>query len=604
MSLSHNQILNSNDLKKSLIPALNKTLNSLSWRPQIANMTAVGGRNDLFRISLGDYGWTESTWSKITAEYPYDNIEHPRLIRGDWLMYYAVRPPLYHEILKLPTNSDILENQLGVDVLANISRGDVIRSGFRGSDFSGGSGVSKNNRLIERHQTRFGAYWKSYDFSSTQEEQNLFLFPLGPGKSANAEPFAFRHAGGEIIFNLPNGLQAYLLVDAKGSRIDIAPSNIVQDSTRVDAAIVNGISCISCHSQGMREHYDEVLNFATQSTSRFTSEAMKKIRSIYKNKDQLQQVFAEDRARFSEALEEMGLDSKARIEPIRIETDIYESPIDLQRAAAEFNFPLEKFQNLLDLSPRLQGFRTQLLTGILTRQEFESQFILIKEELNRIDAHPLKESLLKEQLRDQPKNQLDEAIVQCDPLRAASVLEGHFQLSILESSFVRSLERLCESVALEIMDLLPNRSCETLAQKKLVLHIAVGGGANEVLKRLVDIPEVPLSVKNSKGDSAFHFALLRNSPAAALILLSDRIKAISIINQGNDRGLTGLHLATRQALPKPTSELLSFPEMKVNARDQAQKTALFYAARLARENPSRIEYHKIKQILSQAGGEE
>ena len=60
-----------------------------------------------------------------------------------------------------------------------------------------------NNRMVERHRSIHGAYWKSYDFAGSVGAQNIFNHPLD-----------FTHDGGEVIFNLPNGLQGYYLVNA------------------------------------------------------------------------------------------------------------------------------------------------------------------------------------------------------------------------------------------------------------------------------------------------------------------------------------------------------------------------------------------------------
>ena len=94
---------------------------------------------------------------------------------------------------------------------------------------------------------------KSYDFGGNDGRKNLFAHPLGP-KGENA----FEHDGGEIIFNLPNGLQAYLLVDSHGQRIDKGPPAIVSDPVQKDRAVVNGLSCMSCHVAGIIRKQDEV----------------------------------------------------------------------------------------------------------------------------------------------------------------------------------------------------------------------------------------------------------------------------------------------------------------------------------------------------------
>src|SRR5262249_27180645 len=149
--------------------------------------------------------WDGKTWQAVLARYPYGVVqEGPAwlavtkatgtaipLVRGDWFVYAASRPPLYHEVLGLPATDLALERRLEVDVAANIRRDRVARAGF--SD----SGVSRNNRLIERHRSRYGAYWKSYDFASNEGRRNLFKHPLGPGGKDS-----FDADGGEIIFNL------------------------------------------------------------------------------------------------------------------------------------------------------------------------------------------------------------------------------------------------------------------------------------------------------------------------------------------------------------------------------------------------------------------
>ena len=66
----------------------------------------------------------------------------------------------------------------------NTAAGRVARAGFQKS------GVSRNNRMIERHVSKFGAFWNSYDFAGNQGRQSLFLHPLGPDG-----PNPFEHDG-------------------------------------------------------------------------------------------------------------------------------------------------------------------------------------------------------------------------------------------------------------------------------------------------------------------------------------------------------------------------------------------------------------------------
>ena len=165
----------------------------------------------IFRIDLRDYGWKTAIWDRVVAAYPYGVTYRTRTatacsdmcqtplphVRADWFVFTASRPPLYHEVLDLPKTDRELEKILHVDVDGGIRDEDVARAGFNGS------GVSRNNRLLERHKSPYGAYWKSYDFAGNIDRQNLFQCPLGPGTKDNH----FKHDGGEIIFSLPNGLQ-------------------------------------------------------------------------------------------------------------------------------------------------------------------------------------------------------------------------------------------------------------------------------------------------------------------------------------------------------------------------------------------------------------
>ena len=205
--------------------ALSKLVNSLSWGRKVTNPRPIDPEETIFYIDLRDYEWEIGTnrWTQIEAEYPYEidfnaptqtalrekltnlrealNCEVP-FIHVDWFLATASLPPLYHDILDLPQTDRELETRLEVNVVENLRNAAgkrVWRAGFNDS------GVSNNNRVVERHDSRYGAYWKSYDFAGSVGTQNVFRHPL-----------SFTHDGGEIVFNLPNGLQAYYLADAGG----------------------------------------------------------------------------------------------------------------------------------------------------------------------------------------------------------------------------------------------------------------------------------------------------------------------------------------------------------------------------------------------------
>src|SRR4029077_1062992 len=115
-----------------------------------------------------------------------------------WFAFTVSQPPLYYSVLKLPNTFQELTREQGINVEADIRNFVAQRAAFQHS------GVSQNNRLIERHPSRSGYFWTSYDFSGNRDRQNLFEFRLGPGGNG-----VFRHDGGETLFSLPNGFQGY-----------------------------------------------------------------------------------------------------------------------------------------------------------------------------------------------------------------------------------------------------------------------------------------------------------------------------------------------------------------------------------------------------------
>jgi hypothetical protein len=234
-----------------------------------------------------------------------------------------------------------LEQLVRVDVAADIEQEKVLRAGFNRS------GVSQNNRLIERHASPYGGYWKSYDFAGSRGRQNLFEQPLGP-----EGPEAFRHDGGEIIFNLPNGLQGYMLADAAGNRIDKGPTQIVSDPQRADRAVVNGVSCMSCHYAGMISKSDEIRPFVEANRKAFRDPEA--ILALYPGEEALRRAFDEDGSRFAAALQGVGMKKVSRTgEPISTMALRFEEELDLRHAAAEFGLTPADFSRRLNQAPAM-----------------------------------------------------------------------------------------------------------------------------------------------------------------------------------------------------------------------------------------------------------
>ena len=387
--------------------ALSKLVNSLSWKFEITNPIPIDEAQTIFYIDLRRYEWhtTTDVWTQIEQAYPYNIAFDPETQAGllekltqlqtetsstvpfvhtDWFLATASLPPLYHDILGLPETDSVLEAQLGVNVANHITDApgiDVWRAGFNDS------GVSENNRVVERHTSSYGAYWKSYDFAGNVGLQNIFTHPLD-----------FTHDGGEIIFNLPNGLQAYLLVDANGNRLNDAPIEIVSNPAASDPTVKNGLSCIGCHTQGMKTFTDSVRAAIEQDDNPPYNKAQ--ALRLYPEQSVLDALVAKDTLKFQQALEKIGgpfADDASRQrffkqhenEPVQRLHELFQAPLNASDAAAAVGLETEAFLTQIREKQSLKNLGLQTLidvNGTVKRDAWTSNFEQVISALNTPDS--------------------------------------------------------------------------------------------------------------------------------------------------------------------------------------------------------------------------
>ena len=373
--------------------ALSKLVNSLSWGFQVINPTPIDLQETLFYIDLRHYEWDvrNEAWTQIEREYPYsidfdpetqadlhEKLTHLRtemdcevpFVHVDWFLANASLPPLYHDILDLPETDRELEQQLEVNVTRNIDTAPgvrVWRAGFNDS------GVSNNNRVVERHTSRYGAYWKSYDFAGSVGTQHIFTHPL-----------SFRHDGGEVVFNLPNGLQGYYISDASGNRIDEAPTTIVSNPAASNPAVRNGLSCIGCHTEGMKTFKDEVRAVVSRQPD---TPARAQALRLYVEQSVIDALVAEDTERYRVALEKTG-GVFGGIEPVHRFHEEFQGPVDAAHAAAAVGLETEVFLEKIRENPSLQRLGLSALeseNGDVKRDAWTSNFSAVISALNSPD---------------------------------------------------------------------------------------------------------------------------------------------------------------------------------------------------------------------------
>ena len=362
--------------------ALYKLVNSLSWGVTVTNPQPIDPQGTILYIDLRHYEWdVNDAWTQIEGAYPYHiSFDAPaqtalreqlgRLqtemkcdipsVHVDWFVAKASLPPLYHELLSLPLTDRELETRLGVDVGRNLRDAPgvrVWRAGFNNS------GVSNNNRVVERHTSQHGAYWKSYDFAGSVGTQNIFTHPL-----------SFTHDGGEVIFNLPNGLQGYYLVNAPGSRLDAAPINIVSNPAASDPTVRNGISCLGCHTEGMKTFEDQVRSVIESNATPAYDKAQ--ALRLYVEQSEMDALLQEDMERYRGALGATG-GAVDDIEPISRFYEVFQGPVDAAYAAAVVGLETEAFLEKIRENVGLQNAGLLVLdspSGSVKRDAWTSSF--------------------------------------------------------------------------------------------------------------------------------------------------------------------------------------------------------------------------------------
>ncbi|WP_417744172.1 transcriptional regulator [Rosistilla oblonga] len=361
--------------------AVVKLLNSVSRRSRIVNPPMVdvpaerSSEGSVFRVDLRDFGWSAADWQLALQGYPFglswnDNklqafardieqlvgslsFDGIAYVRADWFVTKASRPATYHALLNIPETAGELETRLGVDTKQDFLQDRLNRAGFAGS------GVSHQNRLVDRHEGSVASYYyRSYDFDKAFGRGVLYRFPLGPRFDGNPhDQFAFEHAGGEIIWDLPNGLQGYMLVDAEGKRIDKGPIEIVRDMREIAGSpeIVNAVSCIGCHRHGLLDYRDMV-----SGSQSLTSNDRTKVDALYTRPDRLQEILTSDRNRYLAALK-LAIGPYLQIheatdtaitefpEPISTVAKWYDQDMSLADVAAELGF-----EDATALAPTIQ----------------------------------------------------------------------------------------------------------------------------------------------------------------------------------------------------------------------------------------------------------
>ena len=268
---------------------------------------AGGQDGTVFAIDLRDLDWDKKgdekydRWSILWQRYPYglgyedsdddalekidkeiDTLGRRTLVymRADWFVAHATRPPLYEHVLRLPKTAYELETKLGVDVLGNFRAQPPGPGRVRQERRQSGQ-----NRLVERHDAAVRRLLEELRLqdrtgeaaTSCTSRSGRWTSRNGVGKHLSRRRLQARRRRDDLP---PAQRPAGLLPDRRQGRThrrgpDRRRQRPAEDLG--DAEIVNGLSCMACHKNGM---IDSVLDEVRMGNS-VAGEAKQKVRRLY-----------------------------------------------------------------------------------------------------------------------------------------------------------------------------------------------------------------------------------------------------------------------------------------------------------------------------------
>ncbi|HKB04927.1 MAG TPA: c-type cytochrome domain-containing protein [Gemmataceae bacterium] len=356
--------------------ALAKAINHLSREPKLVRPKSIDAPADtVFAVDIRELGWHRkpfkvqngdkevpndlTIFDLALLEYPYaityedsgtfeqltkeflataNQVRPIPYLRADWFASVVTQPPLYEDFLQLPFTLAELEKELGVDAEADLADRTAPRAGMTVS------GVSRNNRVVERHAGRTGMYWKSFDFRTSKGPENVLK-----------DPITFKPSGGEMIFRLPNGLQGYYVADGRGQRLDAAPTDIVTDKFAADKTVRNGLGCMRCHDQGIKEFVDTVRP-AVEALPGSPGFDRRAVLDLYPPQEKHDTQVKIDRGVFQAAMTALLGQAPAREPLVPVTTGYLDDPLSTTAAAAELG--------LADGAKLAATFRTPQFAGL------------------------------------------------------------------------------------------------------------------------------------------------------------------------------------------------------------------------------------------------
>lgn len=372
------------DAMQILQQASAKLLNSVSKSTTVFKLKVSAKNPLLIQFRLSDLEWSNADWENIIKRYPYQIVPDERkllavlqeqtgtslpVIRADWLVATASRPPLYYELLESPNKLQDFTKLLSIDLPNTQKSGNIMRAAFNNSE------VADHSRVIERVEssTNF-IMWHSYEFGTAKDDKNPFVKPLGPAPVFGdaAKNLAFVPDGKEIIYTLPNGFFGFYVSDHNDVRLDEAHTRARNAGVVAGVAIV-GVACMTCHSQGLLEKRDQVRDAVLKRVD-LPSDALDLIKKIYTEPATFTSKIKDDTMIYQNALKEAGVDF-SKPDPVSQIFKTFNDSVSLRIAAGELGTSEERVKKAIEGSLPLTNSMSALTTGSsVSRANFSTNF--------------------------------------------------------------------------------------------------------------------------------------------------------------------------------------------------------------------------------------
>lgn len=168
------------------------------------------------------------------------------VVRADWFLVRTSQQADrngdgYYNFLGIGDDEKDFQKLFGVDVPLSKAQGK------HQAAYVEESTVTQNNRSFEFFRTVNGFYFRSVDFKTNTNKQNVTRLLNGDTTPPAGD-------ASEQYTNMPNGLWAFYLSNADRKRQDSAPDFIAGDSKSPspDKRVHIGVSCVRCHLEGTR----------------------------------------------------------------------------------------------------------------------------------------------------------------------------------------------------------------------------------------------------------------------------------------------------------------------------------------------------------------